>query len=102
MFNAFPLDMSQYGRLFNSTRVPMREKDQLKTVKNNRQILVIRNGNIFLFDAIKEDGMLFIYLFLFSVTDENIKFSALQTTNFSTFRPRNLSGKNFRDCDCNM
>lgn len=56
LFKAFPLDMSQYARLFNSTRVPKIGKDKLKTVKNNRQILVIRNGNIFLFDAIKEDG----------------------------------------------
>jgi len=58
LFKAFPLDMSQYARLFNSTRVPKIGKDKLKTVKNNRQILVIRNGNIFLFDAIKEDGSL--------------------------------------------
>ncbi|XP_066913642.1 carnitine O-palmitoyltransferase 2, mitochondrial-like [Clytia hemisphaerica] len=53
---AFPLDMSQYGRLFNSTRVPAPEKDILKTNKDGRHILVIRNGNIFTFDAIKADG----------------------------------------------
>ena len=48
--------MSQYARLFNSTRIPRREKDELKTVEDGRQILVIRNGNIFLFDVINEDG----------------------------------------------
>jgi len=58
MFNAYPLDMSQYSYLFNSTRVPKLEKDELKTVPEGRQILVIRNGNLFLFDAMNEDGSL--------------------------------------------
>ena len=56
LFKAFPLDMSQYKNLFNSTRVPKHGKDKLKLVKEGRQILVIRNGNIFLFDGIKENG----------------------------------------------
>ena len=56
LFKAFPLDMSQYGRLFNSTRVPKKGKDKLRTQKRNRNILVIRNGHIFLFEAIKKDG----------------------------------------------
>lgn len=58
LYKAFPLDMSQYERLFNSTRIPRPVKDELKTDKSNRQVLVIRNGNFFLFDAIKEDGSL--------------------------------------------
>lgn len=53
---AFPLDMSQYGRLFNSTRVPAPVKDELRTNTKGRHVLVIRNGNIFTFDAINEDG----------------------------------------------
>ena len=56
LFKVFPLDMSQYGRLFNSTRVPKKGKDKLRTQKRNRNILVIRNGHIFLFEAIKKDG----------------------------------------------
>jgi len=55
---AFPLDMSQYGRLFNSTRVPAPVKDELRTNTKGRHVLVIRNGNIFTFDAINEDGSL--------------------------------------------
>jgi len=62
LHNAYPLDMSQYGRLFNSTRIPTPTKDVLKTDKNGRQVLVIRNGNIFLFDVIKEDGKLHVSL----------------------------------------
>ncbi|XP_057297160.1 carnitine O-palmitoyltransferase 2, mitochondrial-like isoform X2 [Hydractinia symbiolongicarpus] len=58
LFKAFPLDMSQYEHLFNSTRIPKQEKDELKKVEGGREILVIRNGNIFLFDAIKKDGSL--------------------------------------------
>lgn len=57
LFKAFPLDMSQYEHLFNSTRIPKQEKDELKKVEGGREILVIRNGNIFLFDAFKKDGM---------------------------------------------
>lgn len=56
MFNAYPLDMSQYDRLFNTTRIPKAIKDELKTVKDGRQILVIRNGHLFLFDAVNTDG----------------------------------------------
>ena len=63
MFKAFPLDMTQYERLFNSTRIPKPVKDELKTVKDGRQMLIIRNGNIFLFDVIKEDGMFFFVFF---------------------------------------
>lgn len=58
LFKAFPLDMSQYEHLFNSTRIPKQEKDELKKVEGGREILVIRNGNIFLFDAFKKDGSL--------------------------------------------
>lgn len=58
LFNAYPLDMSQYKNLFNSTRVPWTEKDKLKSSPEGRQILVIRNGNMYLFDAIKPTGSL--------------------------------------------
>ncbi|XP_065674271.1 carnitine O-palmitoyltransferase 2, mitochondrial isoform X2 [Hydra vulgaris] len=58
LFKAFPLDMSQYSRLFNTTRVPKPLKDELKTIKGGRQVLVIRNGHIFLFDAIDKNGNL--------------------------------------------
>ncbi|CAB3375686.1 Hypothetical predicted protein [Cloeon dipterum] len=56
LFKAFPLDMSQYGNLFNSTRVPCVGKD--KIVKNDKanHMLVMRNGNFYVFDALDKNG----------------------------------------------
>eukprot|EP00795_Rhopilema_esculentum_P002490 gene2490-18153_t len=56
LFKAFPLDMSQYKRLFNSTRIPLKEKDSLESFPADRHILVIRNGHFFTFDLLKQDG----------------------------------------------
>ena len=46
LHKAFPLDMSQYGRLFNSTRVPTPVKDVLKTNKEAVAIQVSRHFKI--------------------------------------------------------
>ncbi|XP_015278779.1 PREDICTED: carnitine O-palmitoyltransferase 2, mitochondrial [Gekko japonicus] len=54
--NAYPLDMSQYFRLFNSTRLPKRNKDELFTDEKARHLLVLRNGNFYTFDVIDRDG----------------------------------------------
>ena len=54
--NAFPLDMSQYFRLFNSSRVPQIGRDELVTDDTARHILVIRNGHFFTFDVLDKDG----------------------------------------------
>ena len=62
LFKSFPLDMSQYGRLFNSTRIPATEKDILQTYPSDRHILVMRNGHLFTFDLINADGKLFLSL----------------------------------------
>uniref|UniRef100_A0ABM5G7V3 Carnitine O-palmitoyltransferase 2, mitochondrial n=1 Tax=Pogona vitticeps TaxID=103695 RepID=A0ABM5G7V3_9SAUR len=56
MMNAYPLDMSQYFRLFNSTRLPKHSKDELFTDESGRHLLVIRNGNLYIFDVIDKDG----------------------------------------------
>ncbi|XP_034234835.1 carnitine O-palmitoyltransferase 2, mitochondrial [Thrips palmi] len=56
MFNAFPLDMSQYDGLFNATRIPRKDKDQIYRKSEARHVLVLRNGNFFVFDAIDENG----------------------------------------------
>ncbi|XP_071960672.1 carnitine O-palmitoyltransferase 2, mitochondrial-like isoform X2 [Antedon mediterranea] len=52
----FPLDMSQYGKLFNSTRVPRQGRDELVTHEDARHILVVHNGNFYTFDVINNDG----------------------------------------------
>ncbi|XP_063154039.1 carnitine O-palmitoyltransferase 2, mitochondrial [Candoia aspera] len=56
MMNAYPLDMSQYFRLFNSTRLPKPKKDELFTDEHERHLLVLRNGNFYVFDVIDRNG----------------------------------------------
>lgn len=56
MVNAYPLDMSQYFRLFNSTRLPRPGRDELFTDERGRHLLVMRKGNMYVFDAVDRDG----------------------------------------------
>ncbi|XP_030061844.1 carnitine O-palmitoyltransferase 2, mitochondrial [Microcaecilia unicolor] len=56
MVNAYPLDMSQYFRLFNSTRLPKLNKDELVTDEQAKHLLVLRNGNFYVFDILDKDG----------------------------------------------
>ncbi|GLD74092.1 carnitine O-palmitoyltransferase 2, mitochondrial-like protein [Lates japonicus] len=58
MVNAYPLDMSQYFRLFNSTRIPKHGRDELFTDEKGRHLLVMRKGNIYAFDIVDRDGNL--------------------------------------------
>ncbi|XP_041861554.1 carnitine O-palmitoyltransferase 2, mitochondrial [Melanotaenia boesemani] len=58
MVNAYPLDMSQYFRLFNSTRIPKRGRDELFTEEKGRHLLVMRKGNMYVFDIVDRDGNL--------------------------------------------
>ncbi|KYO19374.1 spermatogenesis-associated protein 9 [Alligator mississippiensis] len=56
MVNAYPLDMSQYFRLFNSTRLPKFNRDELFTDEKAKHLLVLRNGNFYVFNVIDGDG----------------------------------------------
>ncbi|XP_014214245.1 carnitine O-palmitoyltransferase 2, mitochondrial isoform X2 [Copidosoma floridanum] len=56
LMNAYPLDMSQYANLFNSTRIPMIGKDEIEMDKSAKHIVVMRNGYFYAFDVIKPDG----------------------------------------------
>lgn len=58
MVNAYPLDMSQYFRLFNSTRIPKRGRDELFTDDTGRHLLVMRKGHMYVFDIVDRDGNL--------------------------------------------
>ncbi|CAF0947666.1 unnamed protein product [Adineta ricciae] len=52
---AFPLDMSQYSRLFNSTRVPKPDCDVLETHNDNaRHIIVIKRGHYYKVNVLDE------------------------------------------------
>ena len=54
--SAFPLDMSQYSRLFSTTRIPRPVRDELVTDEKSRHIAVLRNGHFYVFDVISSDG----------------------------------------------
>lgn len=56
LFKAFPLDMSQFKRLFNSSRIPRPEKDELYTNKESKHVAILRNGNFYIFDMLDRDG----------------------------------------------
>nr|QFF91503.1 carnitine O-palmitoyltransferase [Potamotrygon motoro] len=56
LVNAYPLDMSQYYKLFNSTRIPRPIRDELFTNKSGKHLLVMRNGHFYIFDVIDQDG----------------------------------------------
>eukprot|EP00105_Crassostrea_gigas_P016944 XP_011434533.1 PREDICTED: carnitine O-palmitoyltransferase 2, mitochondrial-like [Crassostrea gigas] len=56
MYKAFPLDMSQYKNLFNSTRIPRPGKDELVVDKDAKHLLVMRNGNFYMFDVLDSKG----------------------------------------------
>jgi len=47
LLNAAPLDMSQYKNLFKSTRVPRRDKDELKVTPGSKHIMVQCRGRFY-------------------------------------------------------
>ncbi|XP_043485114.1 carnitine O-palmitoyltransferase 2, mitochondrial-like isoform X2 [Leptopilina heterotoma] len=57
-FKAFPLDMSQYANLFNSTRIPEQNKDRIFLDKSARHLVVMRGGNFYSFEVLNSDGSL--------------------------------------------
>lgn len=57
-YKAFPLDMSQYKHLFNSTRIPRPERDELYVDPSAKHLLVMRNGHFYIFDIFDRDGNL--------------------------------------------
>lgn len=56
LVNAYPLDMSQYRMLFNSSRIPNLNKDTLFTSEFARHLLVMRNGHFYVFDVLDPFG----------------------------------------------
>lgn len=58
LFKVYPLDMSQYSSLFNSTRIPELKKDRLYQDKSKKHILVLRKGNFYTVEVLDENGTL--------------------------------------------
>lgn len=56
LLKAYPLDMSQYPSLFNSTRIPEMDKDRFYTNPDAKHILVQFKGNFYTFDVFDSSG----------------------------------------------
>ncbi|XP_020279470.1 carnitine O-palmitoyltransferase 2, mitochondrial [Pseudomyrmex gracilis] len=52
LFKAFPLDMSQYKNLFNTTRLPRLEKDEISYNPSAKHLIVLRKGHFYAFDVL--------------------------------------------------
>ena len=48
--------MSQFGNLFNSTRIPEIGKDRLKCNPQAPHMLIMKNGNFYVFDIFDKNG----------------------------------------------
>lgn len=55
-FKAFPLDMSQYHRLFGTARIPRLGKDELVQTPDSKHILVMRRGNMYAMNVLDSSG----------------------------------------------
>ncbi|XP_012277606.1 carnitine O-palmitoyltransferase 2, mitochondrial [Orussus abietinus] len=56
LMKAFPLDMSQFPNLFNTTRIPELEKDMIYQDQSARHIVVMRKGHFYTFDVLDHNG----------------------------------------------
>jgi carnitine O-palmitoyltransferase 2 len=57
--SAYPLDMSQYSRLFHSTRIPKADCDILETyMENSRHIIAIKRGHYYKVNVLDKNGEL--------------------------------------------
>lgn len=90
LVKAFPLDMSQYSRLFNSTRIPELKKDRLATFESGRHIVVMRKGNFYVFDTITTDG----YIVPTSTIYQNLKYIVNDPTPPPNFPVAALTSEN--------
>lgn len=55
-FQGYALDMSQFGNLFESTRIPRKGKDELKTYPDSKHIAFLKGGQFFVFDVLDANG----------------------------------------------
>ncbi|XP_036609299.1 carnitine O-palmitoyltransferase 2, mitochondrial-like isoform X2 [Trichosurus vulpecula] len=56
MFNVYPMDMSQNFRLFSTSRLPKFARDTLHTDERAKHLLVLRNGNFYIFNILQSNG----------------------------------------------
>ena len=56
MVNAFPLDMVQYKKLFGTTRLPNKERDELVTTSDSSHVIIMRNSHFYEMKVVQSDG----------------------------------------------
>ncbi|VDM30582.1 unnamed protein product [Hydatigera taeniaeformis] len=56
MLKVFPLDMSHYGHMFRSSRIPDMGIDRLETYPEARHIVVLSQGEFYIFDAFDDQN----------------------------------------------
>ncbi|KAG7201978.1 hypothetical protein KM043_004673 [Ampulex compressa] len=75
LFKAFPLDMSQYHNLFQTTRIPQLGKDRIYQDLSARHIVVMRKGHFYAFNVLDENGDIYapkdIAAYLKQILDDN-------------------------------
>lgn len=59
LWKAYPLDMSQFGNLFATTRIPQVPRDRLELHPDSKHIAVIRNGHFYALQVLDDSGNLF-------------------------------------------
>lgn len=59
LWKAYPLDMSQFGHLFGTTRLPQVPRDRLELHPDSKHIAVVRNGHFYALQALDDNGNLF-------------------------------------------
>ena len=69
----FPLDMSQFPHLFQSTRIPMPDRDEIQRFPESRHILILHRGRFYTFDVLDQNGNIFESNYYLSSIDYILK-----------------------------
>jgi carnitine O-palmitoyltransferase 2 len=65
-FQAYALDMSQFERLFGSTRIPQIDCDRLTTAHQSKHVILLRHGQFYRLQVLEQDGSIRDPLLLWS------------------------------------
>lgn len=88
LFKAFPLDMSQYGHLFSSTRIPRLGKDELLRFPESRHVAILKGGQVFTVNVLDARGNIkeadYIHSCVKYVSKLNVNKNEDSVTFFST------------------
>ncbi len=59
LMSVYPLDMSQHKHLFQTTRIPLPQMDEIRRFPDARHIVIMRRGHFYAFDVLDEDFNIF-------------------------------------------